>query len=187
MWLNTVTLAQILPCIADAEKRRFIARFDRDVAEILPYLNAILNGAIYNPTAKTLTLMKDGRLITIHSCELAAGKVLDEEDAYAVMAWVKDNINYCARHREEITPDHTMRQQLGYLQVFELLPLTNCGACGELSCLAFAVMLVNKETTLDRCPALFLDEYTAQREVLIELLEDAGYRIIGDESKMSDP
>ena len=66
MFINKIKISHILPCIADSEKIRFIAYFDKNVSEILTYLNTVLDGAIYNHNGHTLTLKKEGRLITLH-------------------------------------------------------------------------------------------------------------------------
>ena len=57
--IQNITLEQILPCLADTSKIRFVAAIDRDVSEILPYLNAVLLGAIYNHGARSLMIKKD--------------------------------------------------------------------------------------------------------------------------------
>lgn len=41
---------------------------------------------------------------------------------------------------------------LSGLDIYKLLPRTNCGDCGPPTCLAFAMQLAAKKTTLDKCP-----------------------------------
>lgn len=38
------------------------------------------------------------------------------------------------------------------LDIYKLLPKTNCGKCGMPTCLAFAMALASKKTSLDKCP-----------------------------------
>lgn len=38
------------------------------------------------------------------------------------------------------------------LDIYKLLPKTNCGKCGVPTCLAFAMALAGKKTSLDKCP-----------------------------------
>ncbi|MGA9080277.1 MAG: (Fe-S)-binding protein, partial [Halobacteriota archaeon] len=38
------------------------------------------------------------------------------------------------------------------LDIFKLLAKKNCGECGVPTCLAFAMMLANKQTELTKCP-----------------------------------
>ncbi len=40
------------------------------------------------------------------------------------------------------------------IDVYRLLPGTNCGECGEANCMAYAARLVNGEYTLENCPPL---------------------------------
>jgi len=41
---------------------------------------------------------------------------------------------------------------LSGLEIFKLLPKTNCGECGVPTCLAFAMKLAQKKAELDQCP-----------------------------------
>ena len=38
------------------------------------------------------------------------------------------------------------------LDIFKLLPRTNCGDCGVPTCLAFAMKVASKQAALDVCP-----------------------------------
>ena len=38
------------------------------------------------------------------------------------------------------------------MDIYQLLPQTNCGDCGTPTCLAFAMQLANKQASLDDCP-----------------------------------
>jgi len=40
------------------------------------------------------------------------------------------------------------------IEVYQLLPKTNCGKCGEVNCMAFAVRLIGLETKLEDCTPL---------------------------------
>lgn len=59
--------------------------------------------------------------------------------------------------------------QVTAMDVYRLLPKTNCGKCDESSCMAFATKLIEKELTLDDCPQLSGDE----RQKLEDLLAPA--------------
>ncbi|MCX5704477.1 MAG: hypothetical protein NTZ92_00170, partial [Candidatus Omnitrophica bacterium] len=47
-FLKSITLCYVAPCMADEKKIRLIGYFDRDITEILPYVNAVIKGASYN-------------------------------------------------------------------------------------------------------------------------------------------
>ena len=45
-----------------------------------------------------------------------------------------------------------MTVALSGLQIYKLLPRTNCKECGFPTCLAFAMKLAQKGTELEKCP-----------------------------------
>ncbi|MEK7449717.1 MAG: acetyl-CoA decarbonylase/synthase complex subunit gamma [Planctomycetota bacterium] len=47
------------------------------------------------------------------------------------------------------------------LDIYKLLPKTNCGECGTPTCLAFAMALAGKKTSLDKCPHVSAQAKTA--------------------------
>ncbi len=52
------------PCEPGAERFSAIARLTADIREVLPYLNATLRGAIYEPAAPALRWTKGGHYVT---------------------------------------------------------------------------------------------------------------------------
>ncbi len=61
--------------------------------------------------------------------------------------------------------------KLNPMQIFKLLPKTNCKECGY-TCMAFAVKLLQREVELEDCKPLFTDsKYEANLKKLQELLK----------------
>ncbi len=61
-------------------------------------------------------------------------------------------------------------REISPIDVYKLLPKTNCGECGEANCMAFATRLVNGELMLANCPPLHTPEYTRAEEALSILM-----------------
>ena len=61
-------------------------------------------------------------------------------------------------------------KEISPLDVYKLLPKTNCGECRESNCMAFATRVVNGELTITDCPPLFTDEHHEARTELLDLL-----------------
>ena len=72
-----------------------------------------------------------------------------------------------------------MAGELKALDIFKLLPGTNCRKCGEPTCLAFAVKLVGRDIEIMKCNPLFSEKYQDKQKVLLELLHAAGHEIPG--------
>jgi ArsR family metal-binding transcriptional regulator len=180
MLLHSYKITRILPCLADPEKIRVIAEIPDEIHEVFPYLNAILKGCIYNHPANTLTIKKDGKLFTLHFQHITLAKIEDEKEADEILRWLKDLINETYEKREEIEPNYSMAAELKALDIFKLLPGTNCRKCGEPACLAFSVKLVGRDIEITKCDPLFSEKYHEKRQVLFELLQAAGFDVTRD-------
>jgi acetyl-CoA decarbonylase/synthase complex subunit gamma len=62
-------------------------------------------------------------------------------------------------------------KELSPIEVYKLLPGTNCKECGETNCMAFAARLVNRESTLKQCPPLLDPKHKAAFDKLWALLK----------------
>lgn len=176
-FVETIEITRILPCPSEAGKIRVNAEPSCDVAELLPYLNAVLGRPIYNPAAPALTVNRSGRIITIYARMIFMAKIIDAHDARRELEWVRDALNDVHARRGEITPVHDRRSRLTELDIYTLLPGTNCKSCERLTCLAFAVELAAGRADILHCAPLFEADYQDKRRVLLELLDAAGYEI----------
>ncbi len=175
--IETIEITHTLPCLADPAKIRFHAQASADLADLLPYLNATVKGAIYNPHMPALTFAKDGRIICLHQRLITGAKINDVEDARAVCDWLRDLINETWEKRANIEPSYERRARLTPLDIYKLLPRTNCRRCDRPTCLAFAAELANEALSIMQCPTIFEGEYTNRRRLLLQLLADAGYHV----------
>ncbi len=177
MLLNAYKITRVLPCLADPEKIRVIAEISDQIHEVFPYLNATLKGCIYNHPALTLTIKKDSKLFTLHAHHITLAKIEDEKEAEEILEWLKNLINETYEKRDRIKPNYSKGEELKALDIFKLLPGTSCKKCGEMTCLAFAVKLVGRDTEITKCDSLFSEKCQAKRDVLLEILLAAGYEV----------
>src|SRR5512145_1691367 len=66
------------------------------------------------------------------------------------------------------------------MDIYRLLPKTNCAKCGEASCMAFATKLSEKETDLELCTQLAANEMEALENLLAPAVREV---IIGKGDK----
>jgi ArsR family metal-binding transcriptional regulator len=177
MLLNSCKITRILPCIADPKKIRVIAEVSDEIHEIFPYLNAILKGCIYNHPALTLTIRNEEKLITLHANHVTMTLIEDEKEAKEILDWLKDLINETYQKKDQIEPNYSEGDQLKPSDIQKLLPGTNCKQCGFRSCLAFAFKLVDQKIEIAKCPPLFTDDFKEKRKVLLEILQNAGFKV----------
>ncbi|RLI33439.1 acetyl-CoA decarbonylase/synthase complex subunit gamma, partial [Candidatus Bathyarchaeota archaeon] len=73
------------------------------------------------------------------------------------------------------------------IDVYRLLPGTNCKQCGERNCVAFAAKLVNKEGFIEACPPLLEKKYEETYKKLWKMLKPPVKEItigVGDSVKI---
>jgi len=141
---------------------------------VLPYLAGLLPNAGYSDAAGILTLVHQGRLITVYPQTVTLAKALDEEDAERVLEWLREQINEAWARREQITPCFERRRAPRFLDIYRLLPGGNCGRCGQPTCLALALHLAFGEARLSDCPRLAESPFADNRQRLIEWLGGEG-------------
>ena len=176
-FLGEPSLDTVLPCIADPDRIRFISLLDIDISPVLPYLNAVVKGAIYNRAGHTLTMKRGRRILTLHPNKIAGAKIRGRDDARSILSEIVGLINDCHERMDEIEPDYERREELGVLDIYKLLPGTNCRRCGEAACLAFAAKLAKEAASIGQCPAIYAAEFQEKRDVLARMLADAGYSV----------
>jgi len=64
-------------------------------------------------------------------------------------------------------------KELSPIEVYKLLPRTNCKECKEPNCMSFAAKLVARAALLQECPAILEEKYQPQFEELWKLLKPA--------------
>jgi ArsR family metal-binding transcriptional regulator len=173
MLLTNYTLRIVLSdCNPSSQKVNGIADLSEDISEVLPYLNTALKGLQYYAEEKILTAKRGGRLITFRPRQIALTKLEDEKEATAVMEELKRIVNETFENRGHIEPTYTSRPIPRPLDIFKLLPGKNCKECGEPTCMAFALKLVNDEVAWKTCPFLLTREFETNRLKLTEILPD---------------
>jgi len=158
------------PCNPSVETLNAIVELEDDLTELLPYVNAELGPGMYNPDVPFLRLLKHGRTITIQPKKIAIARLRDDGEAKEVLAWLKEQINSVNDRRNEIEPSYETIGQVKALDVFKLLPKTNCGRCGQRTCLAFAAAVAAAEANVEDCPPLSSHGFEQQRQALFQLL-----------------
>lgn len=175
MLVEKIDIESVEPCFADETKIRLIARAPVDLSDILPYLNAVLANATYIAKFPALTLTRGIRLITIYALDVTIAKADDVDDARETLAWLVEKINYCDEHRGEIEPVYGGKVKVKPLDIYSLLPQTNCRECGEQGCWPFAILLLQEKHRLAECLPLFRDEeHAGRRERLKEVVAALG-------------
>jgi ArsR family metal-binding transcriptional regulator len=176
MLLKDYTFETSLPeCNTFAETINAIASLSDDIGEVLPYLASVIKLCSYDDNTKILTFKRDGKGIAMYPRQIAVTKLRDRDETKQVLEDLKALINITYENRNNIQPCYKKGGELKYLDVFKLLPGTNCGKCGQPTCLAFATKLVQQEVNIAQCSPLFSERFEEKRKRLLEMPRSAGY------------
>jgi ArsR family metal-binding transcriptional regulator len=171
MYLESITLINILPCLAEPGKIIVIGEPSRKLDDVLPYLATLPNVISYNPETCTLTLRRQPGFISLYSEKAYITKVQDTEEGLALFKALVDAINATWDHREALVAMTARKHAPRPLDIWTLLPQSNCKKCGEATCMAFACNLILQERELEECAPLYADEaYIERRATLLAML-----------------
>jgi ArsR family metal-binding transcriptional regulator len=135
-----------------------------DISASFPYLNSVLDDAIYDRENCILIGASNRRRYAFRPHEIQAGMVADPSRASSSAAEVVALVNRVWSQRESITPTFRQRARPPVYEIYRLLPGTNCRECGYATCLACAADIRNGVISLEGCPLLSKPEYAGNRE-----------------------
>ncbi|VVB72929.1 Acetyl-CoA decarbonylase/synthase complex subunit gamma 1 [uncultured archaeon] len=168
--IEITEVRQLLPCIADVTKFRIIARVSPPIGSPLKLLEPLFPRARYSEKIGALIIQKGNILITIYATgNVTMTMIKSEEEAKEVLGYLKSTINGAIA--SGITPVPREKVKVDHSEIYQYLPQTDCRVCGEQSCYSFAIRLVGRETSIDKCTPLLDAKYTANLEHLRAIME----------------
>jgi ArsR family metal-binding transcriptional regulator/DNA-binding CsgD family transcriptional regulator len=129
-------------------------RLDTDVRRLFPYLNAILREAKYYDKPECQEFILDDFKCTLYPQEVIASPFTGEDQARQLAQRLIDFLNDLCNKKDSLKPNYRKFKPVPVLDIYKILPQTNCQECGFATCLAFAAALSKRQTSLDQCPGL---------------------------------
>jgi ArsR family metal-binding transcriptional regulator len=159
------------PCAPGAPRWAAKAHLRQDIGDVLSYLNAKLQGCQCYCQARALIWRNGERRYAFRHFEIMVAPIENNEEAKKVIAEMVSLVNqvWCDRHT--ITPSFVEKELPGVLDLYRLLPKTNCKKCGYVTCMAFATALRQGEAQPDCCSLLLDPSEARNRGELMELLQ----------------
>ena len=169
-YLDSITLTKTLPCLAEPGRIIVIGTPSQMLGEVLPFLATLPGIIAWNPEALALTFRRPHGFMTLYNDKVYITQVVDTAEGLELFAALKDAINTVWEKRAELTAVTTKKLAPRHLDIWELLPRTNCKECGEASCLAFAVAVLQHNRLLSECAPLQFDSSFAERKATLEAM-----------------
>ena len=148
-------------CFPGADWYRALVDLHNDISGVLPYLNAEFKGSDYH-SAKILLWNGDGKKYAFRPREIVIAPVESRDEAQTLADHMVRTVNDIWIRRDRIEPNFEGKKPLlSVLDIYRLLPGTNCRECGHPSCMAFASLLRSGSTKASLCPYLSAQEYAS--------------------------
>lgn len=170
MYLEKIDLARTLPCLAEPGKLQIIGTPSRSLDEVIPYLATLPGIVAYNPERISLTFRRRPGFLTLLVDKVVITQVKDNEEGAQLLAGLVEAINTTWENRAELIAVTRPSRMLRPLDIYALLPQTNCGECGEATCMAFAAKLFMRERAPDECPPLSADPGFEDRRAALDAI-----------------
>jgi ArsR family metal-binding transcriptional regulator len=170
MFLESITLVTTSPCLAEPGKIIVTGRPACLLADAIPFIATLPGIIAYNPEALTITFRRQPGFLTLYPDKVIITQVKDPEEGEELFKALVDAINATWENRDRLIAVKQARRTPRPLDVWALLPRTNCKQCGEATCLAFAVGLLQQKQQLDHCLPLLADAALTDRRAALEAM-----------------
>lgn len=123
-----------------------------DLSPLFSLINGTVIGAKYFDVPERIQFVFEGAVCTVYPFEIIAGAFNDHDHATAFAENLLRFLNDLYTRRDSIKPDFRKVTRLSVLDLYKILPQSNCGECGLPSCLAFAGALSKGAASINQCP-----------------------------------
>lgn len=153
-------------CNPHFESLHCFIHLENDIREVIPYLNAVLGGTAYQKEIPSVMFQVNGRLIAVHPKKIAINAIKDESEAEKIVQWIVHEINEIWKNRNEIEPSESVPEKPKLIEILKQLPKTNCGECGQPTCMVFSSLVIEGIKGPDDCLKLEGDQKQKLEEYL---------------------
>ena len=169
-YLDSITLTKTIPCLAEPGRIIVIGKPSQTLGEVLPYLATLPGIIAWNPETLTLTFRRPHGFMTLYNDKVYITQVVDTAEGLELFATLTEAVNAVWEKRAELVAVTTKKRAPRHLDIWELLPRSNCRQCGEATCLAFAVGLLQHKRELAECLPLQSDPSLVDRKATLEAI-----------------
>jgi len=147
-------------CLVNPENITIEAWSTEELNSIIEVLAMILPPlkANYTKEWRCVTLREFEKLISIYSSGKITFCAKDLEEAKLILNYVKFLIEKAKKEYMENGPPEEkeleLKKKLTVLELYKYLPKTNCGLCGQPTCIALADKILRGEASLNDCKPL---------------------------------
>lgn len=125
---------------------------ENDISRLFPFINTVVKDAKYYDAPERVQFVWQDIHCTLYPTEIITASFSNEGEARTYLNRLVDYLNDLDGQRDRIVPNHKKLKSISAVDLYRLLPQTNCGECGFSTCLAFAASLSKGLTQASLCP-----------------------------------
>jgi len=129
-------------------------RLHTDVVELFPYINGLARSAALYDKPLFIRFVLDEVLCGLHPHRGSAAPFADRQEALRFVDRLIGFLNDVSQRREVLEPNFKRWHPVPILEIYRILPQTNCSVCGFQTCLAFAAAVSKQKASPYACPSL---------------------------------
>ena len=170
MYLDSISLTKTTPCLAEPGKIIVTGRPSRRLDEVIPYLASLPGVISYNPGACAVTFRRHPGFLTVYPERVFITQVKDVQEALELLGALVGAINATWEGRGKLVAAAGSRRAPRPLDIWTLLPRSNCRECGEKTCMAFACNLLVQVRELVECKPIYQEAVYLERRTTLEAM-----------------
>ena len=127
-------------------------KFDNDVTRLFPYINAFVENAKFYDKPEYIQFTIEDIFCTLYPKDVIAAPFTDRDQALTFIKHLIDFLNDLYVKKDSLEPNYKKFSPVSVIDIYKLLPQTNCKECGHTTCMAFAAALSKSEAIPNKCP-----------------------------------
>jgi DNA-binding CsgD family transcriptional regulator/ArsR family metal-binding transcriptional regulator len=128
-------------------------RLHGDASPLFPYLNAVVTGTRWYTRPEYIQFTREDVQCTLYPDELIVMPLSSKGEALWFINDLLAFLNGLYARKDRLTPDYKkVARPVSVIDIYNLLPGTNCTVCGYMTCMAFAAALSRNTATPHQCP-----------------------------------
>jgi DNA-binding CsgD family transcriptional regulator/ArsR family metal-binding transcriptional regulator len=135
-------------------------KLDANVRDLFPFINAVNKNAKLYDVPQHIQFLHEGARCTLYPREVIAAAFGDENQARRFADSLVQLLNDLDEKKTSILPEYQPYRVVSPVNIYKLLPKTNCRECGFLSCIAFAAALGRGMVSPEQCPGFAAPLYS---------------------------
>ena len=129
-------------------------QFSNDLSQLFPYINAVAERTRLYEKPVYINFVFEKRLCAFYAREGVFAPIGDMAQALMFLEKLFAFIEDISKRSGSIIPSHKKFKTSSALDIYRLLPGSNCRICGYATCMAFAAALSRQYTSIVNCPHL---------------------------------